>query len=133
MSSVPSPLVRRILVPVVLLAALAGCGGDDAPAAAPSDCTPIVDGQATIVAENLRWDIDCFVVDAGTTITFTVDNRDESVGHNLAIGGPSGSAKTDIEPGPVTQTLEYEATTAGRHPFECEPHASMMKGNLYVE
>lgn len=135
MASVPSPLVRRLLVPIVLVlaAVLSACGGDDPPSGAPADCTPIEDGQATLVAENLRWDEDCFVVDAGTTITFTVENRDESVGHNLAIGGPSGSGRTDIEAGPVTQTLVYEATTVGRHPFECEPHAAMMKGNLYVE
>lgn len=121
------------VVALALGAALAGCGGDDAAATAPSDCTRIEDGAATIVAENLRWDIECFVVDAGTTVTFTIENRDRSVGHNLAIGGPSGSAKTEIEPGPITQTLVYEASTKGRHPFECEPHATMMQGNLYVE
>lgn len=100
--------------------------------ATPSGWTPIEDGKATLVAQNLQWDIDCFVVDVATTITFTVENRDESVGHNLAIGGPSGSARTEIEEGLVTQTLVYEATTAGRHPFECEPHASMMTGSLCV-
>ncbi len=127
---------RALLLPLAaltLVAALVGCGGDDASASAPSDCTRIEDGRATIVAENLRWDIECFVVEVGTTIAFTVENKDQAVGHNLAIGGPSGFVKTEVEAGPVTQILVYEATTKGRHPFECEPHAGVMQGNLYVE
>lgn len=126
-------LLRPLLLLVVLAIGLAACGGDDAPSSAPDDCTPIEDGEVTIVAENLKWSDDCFRAPVGTTITFTVDNRDRSVGHNLAIGGPSGSAKTEIEQGPVTQTLVYEATEPGPHPFECEPHASMMKGTLWID
>jgi plastocyanin len=126
-------LLRPVLVLVVLVAGLAACGGDDAPSAAPADCTRIEGGEATIVAENLKWDVECFRAPVGTTITFTVENRDRSVGHNLAIGGPSGDAKTDIEQGPATQTLTYEATEPGPHPFECEPHASMMEGTLWID
>jgi plastocyanin len=126
-------LLRPVLLLLVLAAAAAGCGGDDGPTSAPADCTRIEGGEVTIVAENLRWDDDCFRAPVGTTITFTVDNRDNAVGHNLAISGPSGSAKTDVEPGPVTQTLVYEATKAGPHPFECEPHASMMNGTLWID
>lgn len=126
------PLVRALLPILVLVGGLVACG-DDTPTAAPDDCTPIEGGAHTLVAENLRWDTDCMRVPVGTTITFTVDNRDRSVGHNLAIGGPSGQAKTDVEAGPVTQTLEYEATEVGPHPFDCEPHAATMKGTLWVE
>jgi plastocyanin len=131
----PRPVRATLLLAAAVLAAVlaAGCGGDDAPAAAPEDCTPIEGGEVTLVAENLEFDDDCFTVDAGTTVTFTVDNRDRSVGHNLAIDGPSGSVRTDIEQGPVTQTLVFEATEPGRHPFECEPHASMMQGDIWVQ
>jgi len=125
-------LLRPLLLVVVLGIGLAACG-DDAPTSAPDDCTPIRGGEATLVAEDLQWSEDCFRVPVGSTITFTVDNRDRSVGHNLAIGGPSGEAKTDVEQGPATQTLVYEAAEAGPHPFECEPHASMMDGTLWVE
>jgi len=141
-SSVRSPVVppRRLarrLLPVLALAVgptlgLVACG-DDSPSAAPEDCTRIEGGEVTLVAENLRWSDDCFRAPVGTTITFTIENRDRSVGHNLAIAGPSGDAETEIEQGPVTQTLEYEATEPGPHPFECEPHASMMKGTLWID
>ncbi len=127
------PLRTSILLGAAVIAALlAAACGDDAPTSVPDDCTPIEGGEVTIVAENLKWDDECFTVEAGTTVTWTIENRDRSVGHNLAIGGPSGSKKTEIEAGPVTQTLVYEATEPGRHPFECEPHASMMNGNLWV-
>jgi plastocyanin len=126
-------LLRALVPLVVLVLGVTACGGDDGPKAAPADCTRIEGGEATIVAENLTWDIECFRAPVGTTITFTVENRDRSVAHNLAISGPSGSAKTDIERGPTTQTLEFEATEPGPHPFECEPHASMMNGTLWID
>lgn len=121
------------MVLVLALAVGVTACGDDGPTSAPADCTRIEGGEATIVAENLRWDTDCFRAPVGTTITFTVENRDRSVAHNLAISGPSGGAKTDIERGPVTQTLVFEATEPGPHPFECEPHASMMNGTLWID
>ncbi len=129
----PRRLRALVLVPALLAGALAACGGDDAPTSAPADCTPIEGGEVTLVAENLQWSDDCFRAPVGTTITFTVENRDRSVGHNLAIGGPSGEAETEVEQGPATQTLTYEATEAGPHPFECEPHAATMDGTLWID
>lgn len=124
--------IRPLVLVAALVAGLAACG-DDAPSTVPDDCTPIEGGEVTLVAENLRWSTDCLRAPVGTTITFTIDNRDRSVGHNLSIDGPSGEAETDVEQGPVTQTLTYEATEPGPHPFECVPHASMMKGTLWID
>lgn len=128
-------MTRRLLLvaaPILLVVAGVGCG-DDSPTSAPSDCTPIEDGAFTMVAENLSWNVDCLIVAVGTEITFTVDNRDRSVVHNLSITGPSGDEKTKVEAGPVTQTLVYDATEPGRHKFVCDPHAGTMKGDLWVE
>lgn len=122
----------RPLLAVALVAGLGACGDDDAPESAPDDCTPIEGGAFTMVAENLAWNVECLTVPVGTEITFTVDNRDRSVGHNLSVFGPSGREKTDIETGPATQTLVYVADVEGYHQFACDPHANM-EGDLWVE
>jgi plastocyanin len=125
--------LRALAAAAVVALVLAGCGGDDEPSAdgPPDDCTPIEDGAFTMVAENISWNVECLQVEVGTEITFTVDNRDRGVGHNLSVFGPSGEAKTDIETGPVTQTLVYEASEEGYHQFACDPHAAM-EGQLWV-
>lgn len=138
-ASVPSPAVPRrsrppllaVLV-LALSAVLTGCGGDDTPTSAPSDCTAIEDGAVTLVGKNLAWDIECLRVPEGTDVTFTVDLADTAVDHNLAISGPSGKAKTPLERGPRTQTLEWSATTAGYHLYVCDIHPTM-EGDLWVD
>ena len=121
------------LLALLALGAITPCGGDDEEPAdgPPDDCTVIEDGAFTMVAENIAWNVDCLQVEVGTEITFTVDNRDRGVGHNLSVFGPSGNAKTDIETGPATQELVYDATTEGYHQFACDPHAPM-EGQLWV-
>jgi len=116
----------------VLVVTGSGCG-DDGDTSAPSDCTPIEDGAFTLVAENLAWNVDCLIVPVGTEITFTVENRDRSVPHNLSVTGASGNHKTDVESGPTVQTLVYEAGEPGKHLFVCDPHAGTMRGDLWVE
>jgi len=123
-------LASLVVAAAVSVAAMGACG--DEPSSAPGDCTPITDGTQTLVAENLAWDISCLGVDQGTDIAFTVDLRDTSVDHNLALSGPSGRAKTPLERGPRRQSLRYEASEAGRHPFVCDIHPAM-EGDLFVD
>jgi plastocyanin len=123
--------LRLVLSLLLGLAVLAGCGSDD-PSGAPSDCTRIEGGAVTLVARNIRWDTDCLRVEAGTTVTFTVDNQDDGVKHDLEVYGQGIREKTPLEAGPVVQTLVMTFERPGRYQFVCTIHATM-EGELFVD
>lgn len=103
---------------------LAACGGDDSddtPAAAEEGGAVI---EFTIVAENIAWDLDRIVVPAGSEVTATIDNRDRGILHNLHIKSP-GDPKTDLEKGPVIQTLRFTIDEPGSYEFLCDAHPTM--------
>ena len=105
----------------LVLAACAGDDNNDTPAA-------VDDGAAvtefTLVARNLAWDLDRIVVPAGQEVTATIDNRDRGILHNLHVKSP-GNPKTDLENGPVTQTLRFAIVEPGRYKFICDAHLNM--------
>lgn len=122
----------RVLEALVLVSVLA-CGGDEDPASAPDDCTPIRNGKVTLVAEDLAWDVDCLTVAADTEVTLRIDLRDRSVRHNLSISGPSlETVETPLETGPKIQTLAARVGPPGYNQFVCDIHPSM-EGDLFVE
>jgi plastocyanin len=123
----PAALVAP-LAAVALLAA--GCGddggGDDGERSVGTRDEPVT--EFTIVAEDLRFDLDRIVVPAGTEVTATIDNRDDGVGHDLSVALPDGEAEMDVEAGPVEQTLRFTVPEPGEYDFVCDPHAATMKG-----
>jgi plastocyanin len=115
----------------VLAVLLAGCGGDDGGGGGGerrvgSEDEPVT--AFTIVAEDLRFDLDRIVVPAGQEVTATIENRDTGVGHNLSVSLRSGAAETDVEAGPARQTLRFTVPEPGEADFVCDPHAATMKG-----
>jgi plastocyanin len=125
-----SPLAAPVALVAALVLALAGCGGDDG-AGQPEQVVGTADRpvtEFTIVAEDLRFDLDRIVVPAGEEVTATIDNRDSGIGHNLAVSLPDGEAATEVENGPVRQTLTFTVPEPGEYDFVCDPHASTMKG-----
>ena len=119
---------------VALLAALlpAGCGDDGADAGGGggrslgTEQDPVT--EVTMLAEDVRFDLERIVVPAGEEVTVTVDNRDEGIGHNLSVALPDGEARTEVEAGPVRQTLRFTAREPGEYDFVCDPHAATMEG-----
>lgn len=106
---------------------LAACGGDDDEGEATS--TPALDLQRavtsfTIVAEDLKWDLERIVVPAGKEITATIDNRDRGMPHNLHVKAP-GDPKTELEDGRATQTLRFTIAEPGSYEFVCDAHPKM--------
>ncbi len=90
--------------------------------------------SATIVGKNIAFDVDALTVPAGQEVTFTFDNQDAAVPHNLHVqAGAEGDFKTDIIAGPVLQTLTFEISAAGSYSFVCDVHPDLMSGTLVVE
>ena len=127
-----SPPAALVALVAVLALLLTGCGGDDggggggAGRSVGTGDEPVT--EFTIVAEDLRFDLDRVVVPAGVEVTATIENRDDGIGHNLSVALPDGEAKTEVEAGPVTQTLRFTVPEPGEHDFVCDPHAASMRG-----
>jgi plastocyanin len=124
---------------VALVAALAlllvGCGGDDGGGGSASGDSGKSAGtkdapvtEFTIVAKDLRFDLDRIVVPAGEEVTAHIDNRDSGIGHNFSVALPGTTAETEVQAGPVRQTLRFTAPKPGKYDFVCDPHQATMKG-----
>lgn len=105
---------------------IVGCGGTQAGGGAQE--TPVTD--FTIVAANLAWDLERIVIPAGRQVVATIVNRDAGIPHNLHVKSP-GDPKTELEEGPVTQTMRFSIDDVGDYEFVCDAH-TMMVGTISV-
>ena len=107
---------------------LAACGndgqeeGDDPLEEKSGSREPIT--SFTIVAEDMEWDLERVIVPAGAEVTATIENRDQDMPHNLHVKSP-GDPKTELESGPVTQTLRFTIDEPGSYTFVCDIHPNM--------
>ncbi len=87
----------------------------------------------TVVGQNILFDRTMLAVAAGVETTINFENRDSGVPHNFHIEGGTGAEfKTDIETGPVTQTLTFAITKLGTYTYICDVHPGQMKGTITV-
>jgi hypothetical protein len=110
---------------------------DQIPAPAPGpgeECGADGETLLDIVAIGIAWDPTCLVAPAGEAFTVNVDNQDAGTQHNFNLlteqGGDSIGA-TEVEAGPVQQTLDVEPLDAGDYFFLCDVHPTM-EGTLAV-
>lgn len=110
----------------ILAVVVAGCGGDNGNDTEPPSALDLEQAvtEFTIVAENIKWDLKRVVVPAGQEVTATIENRDRNIPHNLHLKSP-GDPKTELEDGPVTQTLRFTIDQAGSYDFVCDAHPKM--------
>lgn len=99
--------------------ALTACGSDATATGADDPVTSF-----TIVAEDVRWNMDRIVVPAATEVTVTVENRDRGIPHNFHVRSP-GDPKTELEDGIVSQTLRFTVDKPGTYGFVCDAHPNM--------
>ncbi len=128
-----------LLVAAALALTAAACGEVDAPDIAqtgitePRSSEPPGRGGVTIVAVDTAFDTTNLDAAVGETLAITFDNRDDGIPHNLRVEGASGGdAKTDIEQGPTTQTLEVSFDDAGEFAYVCDVHPRQMRGTVTV-
>lgn len=120
---------------VLVALGLASCGDDadtmdrpSQPANAGNASAPVT--SFTIVADDMAWNLDRIFVPAGTEITATIENRDDGILHNLHVKAP-GDPATELERGPVTQTLRFTIDEPGEYEFLCDIHP-IMDGTIQV-
>jgi hypothetical protein len=112
----PSPSITVSIGP----APSAGCGEDGAIA-------------LDIVAKGTAWDTNCLVAPAGEPFTINIDNQDAGIPHNLDLfdqAGGTSLAATELQAGPVKQTLDVDPLDAGEYYFQCDAHPTTMTGTL---
>jgi plastocyanin len=126
-----------VVLLVVAVVALAGCGDDDDGGAAAGDAgTGGAAGGQTLKLSETDFEITPArpAVKEPGTVTFEVTN-DGEVDHSLEVEGPNGEAETDTIPAGGTATLEVNLDEAGNYEMYCPigNHRAMgMEGEVSV-
>ena len=131
----PAALAGAVLAAGVL----AGCGSDDGPAAAPSPSADASLGQVTLAEDGvqevtIQTPDDYVFVPATFTVApgrvrLTVESTATQATHNFRFT-PGAGVEEIPEEIPLlaagdTETIEFEVTAPGEHPFECSFHVQL--------
>ena len=109
-------------------------------AAPPTEeCTPVVDGTVTVVAEGIAFtDGQCIEAPAGEPFTIVLDNRDAGVQHNIQVfegpevaGSPTFSG--ELITGPSQIEYQIPALEVGEYAYNCLVHPNMVGSIKVVE
>lgn len=122
---------RRLLAVGAALALTAAACGDTTPPESAN--TGGTSAEATVVGDDLAFDVTALDAVVGEALSITFDNREDGIAHNLHVEGTAtGDAKTDIEEGPTTQTLDVSFDEAGEFEYLCDVHPQQMRGTVTV-
>lgn len=105
--------------------------GQNLPPVAPTPSGPTsATADLKISAQGIAFDTDKLLGLADQALTITFDNKDNGIAHNIHFFKGSDAtgadvAQTDIEPGPVVQTLKFGPLAAGGYYYRCDVHPQM--------
>ena len=90
-----------------------------------------------LTAKDFAFNTSSITVPAGSHVTVNFDNQDSNVRHNLAVYDSAAMKETifkgELISGPKMIVYTFDApATPGTYHFQCDPHASMMKGQFIV-
>jgi plastocyanin len=102
---------------------------------APVAATPGARAPIAIAGISNEFDVEEVEVLAGS-VTIRFDNRDGGVIHNIHFfegddADGESVAETDLEPGPIEQTLTFDVEP-GEYFYQCDAHPTTMTGTLIV-
>ena len=123
---------RLVILLAAVCALLPACGRGQDPALGGDDIKGPVLTEFTVTAKNTAFSPTTLKAPEGKALTITFKNEDAGVSHSFHLsGGTAGEIKTDIKPGPTTETLTVTLNVRSTYPFKCDVHSSMT-GNLVV-
>lgn len=134
-----APRAALVMLSLLLVGALAACGGDGA-ASAPETADPgrtgtVTGGSITITADDLEFNLDVIEAPAGETFTVVFENL-EAVPHNWSLRVEEGGEEIvvgEVITGPdASVEVEVPALDAGEYFFVCDIHPADMTGTLVV-
>ena len=132
-----------LMLGLVLVFAVAACGGDDEESAGTDTETTATDtetsgaeaGSTLLASVGPGFDISLTTEDGEdvTTLapgTYTIEVNDQSNAHNFHLSGTGVDVATEVsEVGEVTWDVDLQD---GTYEFVCDPHASSMNGSFEV-
>jgi plastocyanin len=125
--------MRRLLIAAaVLVAVTAGCGRGQNPSLGGGQASGPPKADLTVVAKDTAFNPTSLTAAAGEELTITFRN-DDTVAHSFHLfGGSAGDVKTDVKPGPSTETLHVTLRVPASYSFQCDVHPNKMKGAIVV-
>lgn len=135
----PGTRIASALVLAAAALALAGCGGggNETATTETETTTAATTSEGTTLKASVGPGFEIsLTMENGDQIaalkagTYTVEVDDKASSHNFHLTGPGVDETTGVsEIGPSTWTVTFEA---GSYHYQCDPHASSMKGDFEV-
>lgn len=123
--------MAKLVVPVILVAAIAGAIVLSARAPAPRDIH-IVARDMTFYLEGQADPNPTLRLRAGETVRLLLRNEEEGMTHDFAI--PAWGAATRRLEGGEEATVTFRAPDRPvSRPYTCRPHSKIMRGTIVVE
>jgi plastocyanin len=104
----------------------------------PSASTQVQQVTVDLVAKDFSFNIRTTAVPAGAAVRINFDNQDTSVPHYFVLYEDESATKKifvgELITGPRTTVYGFTAQSApGTYHFQCDPHASFMRGDFIVK